>query len=274
MSAPWVAAGSLTADGKTLEYACFGPPPSQSPTLVLLHEGLGCVRLWRDFPAALSQATGCGVLAFSRAGYGQSDPVTLPRQLNYMTTEASVVLPEVLDALDIERAVLIGHSDGATITAIYAGAMDDSSLAGVVLIAPHFFTEKTGLAEIAKACVAYETEGLRERLGKYHRDPDNAFYGWNNAWLDPEFEAWNVAVVLDEISVPAFVIQGRDDPYGTLAQIESVVHRVRRAPVSTLILNECHHAPHLEKGPEVVAAIAAFCQQQLRSGLAVADKHC
>lgn len=279
MSAPWVSAGSLSADGKTLEYACFGPPPSEAPTLVLLHEGLGCIRLWREFPRALVNATGFGVFTYSRAGYGQSDPAVLPRPLNYMTQEASEVLPEVLGSIGVEDAVLLGHSDGATIAAIYAGAsagasagaVADSSMAGVVLIAPHFFTEAAGLAEIAVAREAFETKGLRERLAKYHRDPDNAFRGWNNAWLDPEFEAWNVAAVLPEIRVPVLAIQGGDDPYGTLAQIDAITHRVRHAPVSTLILNECKHAPHLEKGPAVVSAVAAFCQQ-LQLGLATADE--
>lgn len=271
MSAPWTKAGTLTVNGKTLEYACVGPPPSEAPTLVLLHEGLGCTRLWRDVPALLAEATGFGVFAYSRTGYGQSDPVELPRPLDYMTREAVEVLPEVLDAIGVQRTVLLGHSDGATIAAIYAAAIDDPDVLGVVLLAPHFFTEPAGLTEIAKARDAFETGDLRERMGKYHRDPDNAFRGWNDAWLDPEFEAWNVAAILNEIRVPVLAIQGREDPYGTLAQIDAVTHRVHCAPVSTLILDVCKHAPHLEQGLAVIAAVAAFCDRS-RSSQAAAPQ--
>ncbi len=259
MKAPWTTEGTVETNGKTLEYHCVGPPPSEAPTLVLLHEGLGCTRLWRDVPTALSNATGFGVFAYSRAGYGQSDLTELPRPLDYMTREAVEVLPEVLDAIGVHSTVLLGHSDGATIAAIHAGKVDDPRITGIVLLAPHFFTEAAGLAEIAKARDAFETGDLRARLGKYHRDPDNAFRGWNDAWLDPGFEAWNVAGILNQIRVPVLAIQGREDPYGSLAQIDAVAHRVCQAPVSTLILDGCRHAPHLEQGPAVVAAIAAFC---------------
>ncbi len=260
MSAPWVKEGTLSANGKTLEYVCLGPPPGEAPTLVLLHEGLGCTRLWRNAPTALAKATGYGVFAYSRAGYGQSDLAELPRPLDYMTREAVDVLPAVLDAIDVQRAVLVGHSDGATIAAIHAGSIVDPVVQGVVLIAPHFFTETAGLAQIAKARDAFDTKDLRARLGKYHRDPDNAFRGWNDAWLDPDFESWNVAANLNDIRVPVLAIQGRQDPYGTLAQLDAVTHRVHHASVSTLILNECQHAPHLEHGPAVTVAIAAFCK--------------
>ncbi|MFK7858239.1 MAG: alpha/beta fold hydrolase [Granulosicoccus sp.] len=260
MSAQWVESGTLTANDKALEYACFGPPPSEAPTLVLLHEGLGCTRLWRGFPSALHAATGFGVFAYSRAGYGKSDPAQLPRPLDYMTREAVEVLPEVLNAIDVQSAVLVGHSDGATIAAIFAGAMDDSTVAGIVLMAPHFFTEDAGLAEIARARDAFNSGNLRERMSKYHRDPDNAFRGWNDTWLHPDFKAWNVAAILDNIRVPVLAIQGREDPYGTLAQIDAITHRVCLSSVSSLILNGCLHAPHLEQGPAVVAAITAFCQ--------------
>lgn len=251
--------------GTALEYTCVGPPPGEAPTLVLLHEGLGCARLWRDVPTALGNATGFGVFAYSRAGYGQSEPVELPRPLDYLTREAVDVLPEVLDAIGVQYAVVLGHSDGATIAAIHAGKIADSRVMGVVLIAPHFFTEPTCLLEIAKARDAYENTDLRERLGKYHLHPDNAFHGWNDTWLNPDFQAWNVAETLDDIRVPVFAIQGRDDHYGTLAQIDVVSLRVQRAPVATLILNDCKHVPHLEHGPTVVAAVAAFCDQARRN---------
>ncbi|MFK7997071.1 MAG: alpha/beta fold hydrolase [Granulosicoccus sp.] len=263
MCAPWVTAGTLLAAGKTLEYACFGPPPDKAPTLVLLHEGLGCTQLWRNVPTALVEATGFGVFVYSRAGYGQSDPIELPRPLDYMTLEAVDVLPQVLETIGVERAILIGHSDGATIAAIHVGSIVNPYIEGVVLIAPHFFTEAEGLSEIAKAYEAFMEGGLRERMGKYHRNPDNAFLGWNGAWLHPDFQSWNVESVLDDIRVPVLSIQGREDPYGTLAQINVVAHRVTHASVSTLILDGCRHAPHLEHGKEVVDAIATFCAQSI-----------
>ena len=259
MKARWVPEGQFIAAGKTLEYTCVGPSPNDASTLILLHEGLGCTRLWRDVPEALANATGYGVFAYSRAGYGQSDPTELPRPLDYMTVEGVDVLPEVLDAIGVRSAVLLGHSDGATIAAINAGQVADSRVTAIVLIAPHFFTEMAGLAEIANAREAFETGDLRQRLSKYHRDPDNAFRGWCDSWLHPEFKAWNVAAVLDQIKVPVLAIQGREDPYGSLAQIDAVTSRVTLAPVTTLILDECRHAPHLEHGPTVISSIAGFC---------------
>lgn len=173
--------GTVTAGGKSLEWLSFGPSPAEAPTLVLLHEGLGCAALWRDFPQRLAEATGWGVFVYSRAGYGQSDPVSLPRPLDYMTHEAVDVLPEVLDAFGFRRGVLMGHSDGATIAAIHAGSVADFRVRGIILMAPHFFTEDMGIAEIEKAKVGYETSDLRAKMAKYHRDPDNAFLGWNGA---------------------------------------------------------------------------------------------
>ncbi len=258
MTQGWTHSGALRANGKSLEYACFGPDPSQAPTIVMLHEGLGCVALWRDFPQKLSEATGFGVFVFSRAGYGQSDPVDLPRPLDYMTLEAESVLPDVLNGIGFRRGILLGHSDGATIAAIYAGTASDHRVRGAVLMAPHFFTEKMGLEEIKKARTAFETTQLRNRLAKYHRDPDNAFCGWNDAWLHRDFEHWNVADVIDYIRVPILAIQGRDDQYGTLAQLDVLDERAY-APVETLILDDCKHAPFLDRETEVLAAISDYC---------------
>lgn len=254
----WAAQGFVEVGGRRLECACHGPAPDTAPTLVLLHEGLGCTALWRDVPARLAAATGCGVFAYSRAGYGQSDPAPLPRPLDYMTREAVDVLPGVLGAIGFQRGVLIGHSDGATIAAEYAGRLRDPRLAGLVLIAPHFFTEPAGLAEIAAARQAYVTTELKGRMAKYHRDPDNAFFGWNDAWLAEGFRAWNVADVIDHWQVPCLAIQGAADQYGTLAQIREIEAR-SPAPVETLILDGIHHAPHLEAPEATGAAIAAFC---------------
>lgn len=258
MTANWTPQGFVTVDGTRLEIACFGPAPDQAPTLVLLHEGLGCAALWRDFPERLAQATGFGVFVYSRAGYGQSDPVPLPRPLDYMTREAVNVLPKVLDAVGVRDAVLLGHSDGATIAAIHAGTVPDKRVRGLVVLAPHFFTEEIGLTEIARAKVAYETTDLPQKMARYHRDPDNAFWGWNGAWLDPGFKAWNVAHVLDSLTVPTLAIQGAQDQYGTLAQIE-VIARRSPSPVSQVILPDTRHAPHLEAPEATLAATVQFC---------------
>lgn len=258
MTAEWTENGRLTTGGKTLEYACFGPAPDKAPTLVLLHEGLGAVALWRDFPQALAEATGFGVFAYSRAGHGQSDPADLPRPLDYMTREAVDVLPQVLDAIGFQRGVLVGHSDGATISTIYAGNVSDLRVRALVLMAPHFFTEEVGLAEIAKAKLAYDAGELRDKLAKYHRDPDNAFHGWNDSWLNPGFKDWNVADAIDYLRIPVLAVQGQDDQYGTLAQIHEVESR-SYAPVETLILDECRHSPHLDQPGRVVSGIVDFC---------------
>lgn len=256
--------GTLELAGMALDYACWGPPPSAAPTLVLLHEGLGCVALWRDLPERLADATGFGVLAYSRAGYGQSTPAALPRPLDYMTREAVEVLPRVLDGLGVGPCILVGHSDGGTIAAEFAGRVSDARLRGLVLIAPHFFTEPMGLAEIAAARKAYVTTELRGKMARYHRDPDNAFYGWNDAWLAEGFKAWNVAEVITNWRVPCLAIQGTADPYGTLAQIHAI-ETGSPAPVETLIVDGAHHAPHLERPEVVVPAIARFCRALARA---------
>ncbi|WP_298495691.1 alpha/beta hydrolase [uncultured Maritimibacter sp.] len=259
MSLDWTQ-GTLTAGGKNLEYRCWGRPPSEAPTIVMLHEGLGATALWRDFPERIANATGFGVMAYSRAGYGQSDLADLPRPLDYMTREAVDVLPEVLEALGNDRVVLLGHSDGATIAAEYAGRVSDMRMRALILIAPHFFTEPSGLAEIEKAREAFETTDMRDRMAKYHRDPENTFRGWNDAWLAPGFKAWNVAEVIDYWRIPCLAIQGRDDQYGTLAQIEEIEGRTY-SPVDTAIIEGARHAPHLEKPVETLDAVTDFCRR-------------
>lgn len=253
----WNSRGELQVHGKAIEFRCVGPNPTLAPTIVLLHEGLGCVELWRDFPEKLSDKTGFGVCAYSRAGYGKSDPAELPRPVDYQTIEAVNVLPRVLTQIGFRRGILAGHSDGATIAAIYAGSVIDHRVRGIVLMAPHFFTEEVGLQEIAKSRIQYETGGLREKMAKYHKDPDNAFYGWNEAWLNPEFLNWDVTEVIDYLRVPILAIQGRDDQYGTPAQIEALQTK-SYAPVDARILNDCHHAPYLEQPDQVLSAIGDF----------------
>jgi len=248
----------LEANGQSLEYACWGPAPHKAPTLVMLHEGLGSVAQWKGLPEALAKATGFGVLAYSRAGYGASDPAALPRPLDYMTREAEDVLGQVLDAAGIQHCVLLGHSDGATIATIYAGSVSDMRVRGLVLIAPHFFTEPEGLAAIRAAGEAYAKGDLKEKLARYHTHVDVAFNGWHDAWTHPDFVEWSVADAIDHLRIPVLAIQGRDDPYGTLAQISEIEDRIY-SPVETLILDDCGHAPHLEKPAPTQAAIEEFC---------------
>jgi pimeloyl-ACP methyl ester carboxylesterase len=257
-------AGALDLGDQQLEYRFVGPRPDKAPMLVLLHEGLGCVGLWGDFPAKLSAATGAGVFVCSRAGYGQSSPVTLPRPLTYMHQEAKEVLPRLLDAIDFRRGLLIGHSDGASIAAIYAGSVDDRRVRGVTLMAPHFFTEEMGIDEIAKAKAAYDdpkTE-LRKKLARWHKDVDNAFRGWSGAWLDPEFRKWDLTDFLKTIRVPVQVIQGVEDQYGTAEQVR-VAQRLVTGPVDVAMLEGVKHSPHREAPDRTVKLIAGFAARVL-----------
>jgi pimeloyl-ACP methyl ester carboxylesterase len=255
--------GEVVADGKRLEAIAYGPPPEKAPTIVMLHEGLGCVALWRDFPAELAAATGWGVFAYSRAGYGRSDPVDLPRPLDYMTREARLSLPAVLDAVRLERGILLGHSDGASIAAIYAGEHADERIKGLILMAPHLFTEEPGLTSIAEARRAYETGDLRAKLARYHAHVDSAFWGWNGAWLDSGFKAWNIEDFVGRWRVPALLIQGVEDQYGTLKQIRAIEAR-SRAPVESLILEACRHSPQIDQPRATLEAVAGFCATLLK----------
>jgi pimeloyl-ACP methyl ester carboxylesterase len=256
--------GFLQIGDQNLEYRMIGPRPDEGPTLVLLHEGLGCVGLWNDFPDRLQKATGCGVFVYSRAGYGQSSPVKLPRPLTYMHDEAREVVPKLLDAIGFQRGLLIGHSDGASIAAIYAGTHQDHRVGGLVLIAPHFFTEDPGIASIEEARKAYETTDLRARLARWHKDPDNAFRGWNDAWLDPDFRQWDIAEPLAYIRVPMLIVQGEDDQYGTVAQIEAA-ERECYCPVEVALLPGARHSPQREALEATLQAISAFVARTLEA---------
>jgi pimeloyl-ACP methyl ester carboxylesterase len=250
--------GCIIAEGKRLEGVAYGPPPDQAPTIVMLHEGLGCIALWRAFPQKLAAATGLGVFAYSRAGYGGSEPIDLPRPLDYMSREARFSLPAALEAIGLKRGILLGHSDGASIAAIHAGDRFDERIKGLILIAPHLFTEPMGLASIAAARRAYETGDLRAKLAKYHAHVDAAFRGWNDAWLDPGFEAWNIEDSVGRWRVPALVIQGADDQYGTLKQVRAIEARSPK-PVESLILAACRHSPQFDQPEATLAAIVRFC---------------
>lgn len=254
------ATGAIDIDGCSLEAACYGPAPEDAPTIILLHEGLGCVDLWRDFPARLATETGYGVFAYSRAGYGRSDGCILPRPIDYMSREAIDILPRVLDTVGFQHGILLGHSDGATIAAIYAGSLEDFRVRGLVLMAPHFFTEDMGLKSIAKARQDYDSGELRRKLAKYHSDVDNTFRGWNEAWLNPEFKDWNVSEVIDYLRIPVLAVQGRDDQYGTMAQIEEIENRIY-SPLDVEILDNCGHAPHLEQADKTLACVSDFVRR-------------
>jgi pimeloyl-ACP methyl ester carboxylesterase len=263
---------NLIVNGRRIEAAWHGPSPEHGPTLVLLHEGLGCVGMWRDFPAALAGRTGYGVLAYSRAGYGNSDPVPLPRPLSYMHDEAFDVLPAVLDQAGVRKTILVGHSDGASIATIYAGGRQDFRVRGLALLAPHFFVEDISVRSIAKAKQAYEQGDLRARLARHHgNNVDVAFRGWNDAWLDPAFRAWRIDDALAHVRVPMLIVQGVDDQYGTLAQVE-LARSDTYCPVEVLILEDCGHSPQVDQPERTLAAITEFCHRilALHEGLAPA----
>jgi pimeloyl-ACP methyl ester carboxylesterase len=257
-------AGFLEIGGQRLEYRFVGPQPDQAPTLVLLHEGLGCVGLWNNFPEKLAAATGTGVFVYSRAGYGKSSPVSLPRPLSYMHDEARETLPKLLDAIGFRRGLLIGHSDGASIAAIYVGSHQDHRVGGLVLIAPHFFTEDPGIASIVEARKAYETGDLRARLARWHDDVDNAFKGWNGSWLDPQFRKWDITEFLAYIRVPVLIVQGEDDQYGTVKQIE-VAQQECYCPVEVALLQGARHSPQREAFEPTLNAISDFVARALRA---------
>ncbi|GIX47710.1 MAG: hydrolase [Candidatus Tectimicrobiota bacterium] len=246
----------VTVNAQRLEYEWFCLPPAACPPIVLLHEGLGSLAMWKDFPHQVAQATGHRVLGYSRLGYGRSDPLRGPRPVRYMHDEALHTLPCLLDALQIERPVLLGHSDGGSIALIYAGGTG-RPVAGLILMAPHVMVEDISVASIAAARTAYQTTDLRDRLARYHADVDGAFWGWNEVWLRPEFRTWNIEAYLPAITCPVLAIQGEDDPYGTMAQIERIAQQVR-GPVELLRLPGCGHSPHRDQPQAVLAAIARF----------------
>jgi pimeloyl-ACP methyl ester carboxylesterase len=226
------------------------------PTLVFLHEGLGSIELWRTFPRdVVAAAGGPSNVVFSRHGHGRSDPADLPRPVDYMHREASIVLPELLDELGVERPLLVGHSDGASIALLYAG--DGHDVAGLVCIAPHVFVEDESIAGIESARVQFETTDTATRMARYHTDPEATFRGWNDVWLSPAFRSWNIEATLPAITAPLLVVQGTADQYGTLAQVESI-----RAGVSgscrTVVVEGVGHAPHLEARETVVRDVAEF----------------
>jgi pimeloyl-ACP methyl ester carboxylesterase len=254
-SAPASAPASVTVCGHRLEVQSIPGAGADAPTLVFLHEGLGSISMWRDFPRQAAQATGCPALVYSRRGYGRSDALRAPQPVRYMHDEALEVLPRLLEQLAISEPVLVGHSDGGSIAIIYAGVHD--KLKGLVLMAPHVFVEDLSVASIARAKTAFETTDLRERLARHHADPEATFRAWNDIWLHPDFRAWNIEEYLPRIDCPVLAIQGFDDEYGTMAQVDAVAKQVG-GPVEVLRLADCGHSPHRDQPAAVREAMARF----------------
>jgi pimeloyl-ACP methyl ester carboxylesterase len=242
-------------DGHWLEAARIEARDPNLPTIVMLHEGLGSVAHWKDFPSRLADETGAGVFLYSRYGHGGSDVLEAARSISYMHHEAQVVLPEILQKAGIERPLLLGHSDGASIAILYAGTFPESP-AGLILEAPHVFVEDITVSSIAQARVLYNETDLPQRLGRYHANVDALFWGWNNIWLDPRFRDWNIESYLDSIRCPVLVIQGAEDEYGTTKQIEAIQRRIPSA--SAVKLENCRHAPHRDRCDATLAAISSF----------------
>ena len=245
----------LTAGGHRLEYERIDGARNR-PTLILLHEGLGSLALWRDFPAKLAHATGCPAVVYSRYGYGRSDALAGPRAVDYMHQEALDTLPELRAQVGLDDAILVGHSDGASIALIHAGS-GRWPVRALVIEAPHVFVEDVSITSIAAARTAYETTDLRRRLARYHADVDSAFRGWNDIWLDANFRAWNIEEYLPGVHCPVLAIQGADDEYGTLEQLDAIEHGVAGS-FERLVLPECKHSPHRDQEQKALDAMAVF----------------
>jgi pimeloyl-ACP methyl ester carboxylesterase len=226
------------------------------PTILFLHEGLGSVAMWRDFPDKLAAATGAPALVYSRCGYGKSDALIGDRGVDYMHDEALTVLPQLREALGLDDVVLLGHSDGASIALIHAGA-GKWPVRGLILEAPHVFVEDFTIASIAAAKHGYETTDLRDRLRRYHDDVDGAFWGWNKIWLDPAFRTWNIEEYMSGVRCPTLAIQGIDDEYGTPAQLDAVARGIA-GPFTPVMLADCGHSPHRTQAAAALAAIAQW----------------
>ena len=252
--------------GERIEAVWVGPGPGEAPTLIFLHEGLGCVALWRDIPERLAEITGCGALVYSRRGYGASAACRLPRPIDFMHHEGRQVLPGIIDQCGIGRHVLIGHSDGGSIALINAGSRPAPGLAGVVTLAAHVFCETVTRDAIREANQRYLTGDLKKRLAVYHgKNTDCAFRGWCDTWLHPDFNLWNIEEFLPVIAVPVLAIQGKQDPYGTVAQVNAIEAKCGSRAVVQLV-GDCGHAPHMEKRDLVLKRICEYVQQTLHGG--------
>jgi pimeloyl-ACP methyl ester carboxylesterase len=252
----------IEIDGAKLEYARI--PGSTPPPLVFLHEGLGSVAMWRDFPAQVAAATGAEAVVYSRRGYGRSAKTAGPRAVDYMNHEAQVVLPQLSDHFGLSRPVLIGHSDGASIALIAAGSGFRAS--GIVVMAPHVFVEDVTVASIAAARDAYRATDLPQRLGRYHDDPDHAFWRWNDIWLDPAFRSWNIENAVRKIDAPLLIIQGADDEYGTPAQVDAI-RRQTHTDCEAVLLESCGHSPQRDQPDRTLRLIRDFVERVRNIGV-------
>jgi len=245
----------LTVQGRSLEILRLPAKNQAAPELVFLHEGLGSVSLWKDFPARVAHATGCPVTVYSRYGSGDSELLTSPHAVTYMHDEAQKTLPDLLAQLKIENPILVGHSDGGSISLIYAGTFHH--VRGLILLAPHVFVEDLSVQSIAEAKVRFETTNMPEKMARHHKDAARTFWAWNDIWLHPEFRHWNIEEYLPRISCPILAIQGRDDQYGTMAQVEAIA-RQAGGPVEILALDDCRHSAHRDQPEAVLDAICRF----------------
>jgi pimeloyl-ACP methyl ester carboxylesterase len=247
--------GELIVGGKRLETLWLTSAQPGRPTIVMLHEGLGSIGLWKDFPDRVAARTGCGVFVYSRYGHGGSDRLAEKRTVGYMHHEGEIVLPRLLAEAGIERPILLGHSDGGSIALIYAAKYPDSTR-GLILEAPHVFVEDLSVKSIAEAKTAYETTDLPRKLSRYHQHAEATFWGWNDIWLDPRFRSWNIESCLDSIRCPVLVIQGEDDEYGTVRQIEAIQARIPSTQI--LLLPHCRHSPHRDQPEATLDRVAEF----------------
>ena len=245
----------LVVDGKRLEVVTHEPEHAWRTTIVMLHEGLGSVAMWKSFPQQLARRTGARAIAYSRYGYGGSDVLAEKRDIGYMQREGEVVLPALLAQLGVERPILFGHSDGASIALIYAG-VHSHDVAGLVLEAPHVFVEEHSIRGILAVANAYRSTDFAAKLGRYHRDADRTFWGWNEVWLDPRFRSWNIESYAARVVAPVLLLQGYDDDYGTPAQTRAIATQV--ADATTVMLERCGHAPHRDATEVTLEATAAF----------------
>jgi pimeloyl-ACP methyl ester carboxylesterase len=249
----------MTLGPGPIEYEQIRGGHSKSPPLVMLHEGLGSVSMWKDFPTQLAQVTGSNVAVYSRHGHGRSARLRTPRSVRYMHDEALIVLPQFLDALGIDNPILFGHSDGGSIALIHAGG-SGRGVSGVVALAPHVFVEDLSVTNIGAAKLAYQNTNLRQRLQRYHDDVDGVFWGWNNIWLDPAFRDWDIEEYLPRIACPILALQGEDDEYGSLEQIQRIA---RSAPLAELVsLAQCRHSPHRDQPQQVLGAIERWMKHR------------
>jgi pimeloyl-ACP methyl ester carboxylesterase len=244
-----------------IEYQCVGSADTARPLMIFLHEGLGSVAMWKDFPQRLCEAANFRGLVYSRPGYGKSSPRAADDawQPDFMHRQAFEVLPALFKALkinaEVEKPWLFGHSDGGSIALLFA-AKYPINTAGTIVLAPHILVEEISISSIEKAKLAYQTTDLHSKLARFHNDVDSAFWGWNDIWLSPEFRHWNLTQAIKTITCPLLAVQGLDDEYGTMEQI----HGIKRVLPHTqlLVLNNCGHSPHRDQPNVLIEACTAF----------------